>query len=297
MVMPASRARAVLIGLCTVVACHTGPQYPVMPEPTLRALLAPARPDVLRPGDTTSIDTNDARVYYAAGMASTSDWTPPSAANAAFYWASRVDPSWSQPLYQRWSLLRSSLRRFYETTPAMGDRVDSLVVAAFDRDPADDHNHHQSLVPPGSAGGVLVAHLASGHTGHLVGLCRHHACPWPPHDRLVPDWKMEAQDGVRLGKKNIQYTTLNIQLSSPEELRSPVAAPRLVRRSFSEGGRGAFGCGQKRQLDNDSSATSFPPFNVAVVFGQQHATGTAIGVELLDHTDVAFLIQEIAHGG
>jgi tetratricopeptide (TPR) repeat protein len=132
MVMPASRARAVLIGLCTVVACHTGAQFPAVLEPAVRSLLVPpTRPGILpQAGDTASIDTNDARVYFAAGMAYSSHFTPPRAANAAFYWASRVDPSWSQPLYQRWSLLR-----FYARTPATRDEIDPLVVAAFERDP------------------------------------------------------------------------------------------------------------------------------------------------------------------
>jgi tetratricopeptide (TPR) repeat protein len=121
-----SRWRSLLVGLCTVVACHNGTRYPGTPEPDV--LEPPARPRIiLHTGDTASIDTNDARAYYVAGMAVTARRE---AAAAAFYWASRVDPSWSQPLYQRWSLLR-----LYATSPAMRGGIDSLLIAAFDRDP------------------------------------------------------------------------------------------------------------------------------------------------------------------
>jgi predicted Zn-dependent protease len=72
-------------------------------------------------------------VYYAAGLALRSDRP---LASAAFYWAGRIDPSWAQPIYERWSLL-PGVALFPDWTVLQSD---SLLGAAYDRDPFfDDH--------------------------------------------------------------------------------------------------------------------------------------------------------------
>lgn len=92
------------------------------------------------------VDTNDARVYYAAGLAAIN--LDPAAASAAFYWASRIDPSWAQPYFARWYALRAAGRRRMAVRagaplpaplpPAVKTRIDSLVVLAYSRDPFFD---------------------------------------------------------------------------------------------------------------------------------------------------------------
>jgi tetratricopeptide (TPR) repeat protein len=95
------------------------------------------------------LDTNDSRLYYVAGMAARH--SDPAGASAAFYWASRLDPSWAQPYYARWYLLRTAaegaLMIAARTTsaakqPPLPDslrvRIDSLVLMAYSRDPYFD---------------------------------------------------------------------------------------------------------------------------------------------------------------
>jgi tetratricopeptide (TPR) repeat protein len=61
------------------------------------------------PVDSTQPDTNDARTYYDAGVASV-DGNPVGAA-AAFYWASRLNPSWAEPYFGRWFVLTQAAER------------------------------------------------------------------------------------------------------------------------------------------------------------------------------------------
>jgi tetratricopeptide (TPR) repeat protein len=56
-------------------------------------------PAVARPRLRDSADTNDAHAYYNLGL-SLFEGDPEEAA-AAFYWATRIDPSWGEPLYAR----------------------------------------------------------------------------------------------------------------------------------------------------------------------------------------------------
>ncbi|HWZ58732.1 MAG TPA: hypothetical protein VNW46_07105, partial [Gemmatimonadaceae bacterium] len=93
------------------------------------------------------LDTNDARLYYEAGLAARS--VDPAGASAAFYWASRIDPSWAQPYFARWYLLsriaqqrtvslRSGPVRSAPLPDSIRVRIDSLAVMAFSRDPFFD---------------------------------------------------------------------------------------------------------------------------------------------------------------
>jgi tetratricopeptide (TPR) repeat protein len=92
-------------------------------------------------------DTNDASLYYAAGVASLS--ADPAGASAAFYWASRLNPSWAEPYFARWYVLQKEARarRWQKTLrealrPALPDtmqrRIDSLVVVAAYHNPFFD---------------------------------------------------------------------------------------------------------------------------------------------------------------
>jgi len=62
-------------------------------------LLAQARKEPKRPTLAMSRDTNRAAEYYAYGESVIP--TDPRKAADAFYWASRLDPTWAQPLYAR----------------------------------------------------------------------------------------------------------------------------------------------------------------------------------------------------
>jgi tetratricopeptide (TPR) repeat protein len=92
-------------------------------------------------------DTNDASTYYAAGVASLS--ADPAGASAAFYWASRLNPSWAEPYFARWYVLQKEARarRWQKTLgerlgPALPDtvrrQIDSLVVLAAFHNPFFD---------------------------------------------------------------------------------------------------------------------------------------------------------------
>jgi tetratricopeptide (TPR) repeat protein len=96
-----------------------------------------------------ALDTNDARMYYMAGLAAR--FSDPTAASAALYWASRLDPSWAQPYFARWYVLRLAAQA---ATMSLGTgvtitkpvplpdsiltRIDSLAVMAYSRDPFFD---------------------------------------------------------------------------------------------------------------------------------------------------------------
>lgn len=109
----------------------------------------PDRPQVVYRATSAALppDTNDASVYYAAGIASLS--ADPAGASAAFYWASRLNPSWAEPYFARWYVLQreARARRWQKTIremvrPALPDtaqrRIDSLVVLAAFHNPFFD---------------------------------------------------------------------------------------------------------------------------------------------------------------
>lgn len=106
-------------------------------------------------GETLPPDTNDARIYYSAGVGAFR--ADPAAASAALYWASKLDPSWADPYFARWYTLRAAAMRFQrpatDTNSAnaaakvwvhvdlpdtIRTRVDSLLLMAYVRNPFVD---------------------------------------------------------------------------------------------------------------------------------------------------------------
>ncbi len=82
-------------------------------------------------------DTNDATTYYNAGMSAI--YSNSSAAAAAFYWTSRLNPSWADPYFARWYVLHETARWRSRPLPdSVRKRMDSLVVLASIRDPFFD---------------------------------------------------------------------------------------------------------------------------------------------------------------
>ena len=95
-----------------------------------------------RPKMDASRDTNSAGAYYYWGLANLE--RAPMSAHDAFYWASRLEPSWADPLYaQRIAFHMSNLERFwkyitgtkYVLKSAEVRRTDSLLFRAMLRDP------------------------------------------------------------------------------------------------------------------------------------------------------------------
>ena len=78
-------------------------------------------------------DTNDANVYYNAGIGALY-WNP-AVASAAFYWASQLNPGWADPYFARWFTLRNTPQRLPDSVRI---RVDSLVLLAGIHDPFFD---------------------------------------------------------------------------------------------------------------------------------------------------------------
>jgi tetratricopeptide (TPR) repeat protein len=123
---------------------------PPAPLPTMFDLSrVPDRPQLVyrAAGAALPPDTNDASTYYAAGVASLS--ADPAGASAAFYWASRLNPSWAEPYFARWYVLQKEARarRWQKTLrealgPALPDtvqrQIDSLVVLAAFHNPFFD---------------------------------------------------------------------------------------------------------------------------------------------------------------
>jgi tetratricopeptide (TPR) repeat protein len=172
-----------VVGAFALAACHSGaPQAPAPARPVTVPTLfdlsrVPDRPQLRvvghsgapAPRDSTLratglatvidsaydtaienpivLDTNDAHLYYTAGLASR--FADPAGASAAFYWASRIDPSWAQPYFARWYVLRLAAQSSAVsmgtgvTTPtplpdSILTRIDSLAVMAYSRDPFFD---------------------------------------------------------------------------------------------------------------------------------------------------------------
>ena len=100
-------------------------------DPMFDLSATPKRPPLAA---LATLDSNDAREYYDVGLASID--TNQALASAAFYWASRLDPAWAEPYYDRWYILHRAEPR------AIGDSlrtlVDSLFTLALVHDPYVD---------------------------------------------------------------------------------------------------------------------------------------------------------------
>lgn len=122
-----------------------------------------------RPKIDAGRDTNSAGAYYWWGLGQFR--SNPRAAQDAFYWASRLDPAWADPLYaQRIAYHLSDLPRFwkylngtkYVIKAAETRRVDSLFYEAMLRDPFLFRRHDKMLLDR------LVEDMTEGRS-HLIG--------------------------------------------------------------------------------------------------------------------------------
>ena len=122
-----------------------------------------------RPRMEAERDTNAAAAYYYWGLGQMR--ASPRAAQDAFYWASRLDPAWADPLYaQRIAYHLSDLERFwkyligtkYVLRAAETKRVDSLLYRAMLRDPFLFRRHDKMLIDR------LIQELTEGYGG-LMG--------------------------------------------------------------------------------------------------------------------------------
>ena len=123
-----------------------------------------------RPRMDAGRDTNSAGAYYWWGLGVMQ--TNPRAAQDAFYWASRLDPAWADPLYaQRIAYHLSDLARFwkylngtkYVLKAAETKRIDSLLYRAMLRDPFFFRRHDKMLIDR------LVQELTDGYGGVMGG--------------------------------------------------------------------------------------------------------------------------------
>ncbi|HEV2749793.1 MAG TPA: tetratricopeptide repeat protein [Gemmatimonadales bacterium] len=69
-----------------------------------------------RPSLREGLDTNDALVYYQAAVPLVRTGLDLQAAEAGLYWASRLDPSWADPVYARSLLLLRAVRNDADAT-------------------------------------------------------------------------------------------------------------------------------------------------------------------------------------
>jgi Tfp pilus assembly protein PilF len=106
-----------------------------------------------RPKMEAGRDTNSAGTYYYWGLGQLE--RNPRGAHDAFYWASRLEPSWADPLYaQRVAFHMSDLARFwkyitgtkYVLRSAEIKRTDSLHFRAMLRDPFFFRRHDKMLI-------------------------------------------------------------------------------------------------------------------------------------------------------
>ena len=142
----------IALGLGLVVA-SCKPPPPVHSTNGLTALrtFGDSLTTVRRPRLAEGVDTNDALSYYQAVMPLVKNGFELSTAEAALYWASRLDPSWADPVYARSLLLLRAVRNdvlatFFQThseraarSVALTERqmqlMDSLRRAAWARNP------------------------------------------------------------------------------------------------------------------------------------------------------------------
>lgn len=106
-----------------------------------------------RPKMEAGRDTNSAGAYYYWGLNRLRDF--PREAQAAFYWASRLEPGWADPLYaQRIAYHMSDLVRFWKYLDGAKyvhkmpetKRMDSLLYRAMLRDPFLFRRHDKMLI-------------------------------------------------------------------------------------------------------------------------------------------------------
>ena len=119
----------------------------------------------LRPRLDAAADTNDWEVYFDHGLERLD--RDRSEASAAFYWASRLDPTRAEPLFARWAIFWiKDLKRFVKylredkaTLEARDVHIaDSLRMWAFRRNPFV----HQGLLM------AIYARLPGGYSGDIV---------------------------------------------------------------------------------------------------------------------------------
>ncbi|HEX8244075.1 MAG TPA: hypothetical protein VF541_11280, partial [Longimicrobium sp.] len=100
-----------------------------------------------RPALPATADTNDAAAYYRQGMARLQ--SEPRVAADAFWWASRLDPHWADPLYARRAALMMADRRvllgYYGGVESVWregavQAMDSLAAHALEMDPFLNRN-------------------------------------------------------------------------------------------------------------------------------------------------------------
>ena len=120
----------VLFAVASVAQAQTPAPLAVL-DPMLDLSAVPPRPPLAA---LATLDSNDAHQYYDVGMASVD--TNQSLAAAAFFWASRLDPSWAEPYFARWYVLRRAEPR--ATSDSVRNLVDSLRDVALMRDPFVD---------------------------------------------------------------------------------------------------------------------------------------------------------------
>jgi tetratricopeptide (TPR) repeat protein len=123
-----------------------------------------------RPKIDAGRDTNSAGAYYYWGLGQLQ--RNPRGAEDAFYWASRIDPSWADPLYaQRIAFHMSNLERFfkymvgtkYVLKSADIKRTDSLHYRAMLRDPFFFRRHDKMLIDR------LIEELTGEYGGFISG--------------------------------------------------------------------------------------------------------------------------------
>jgi Tfp pilus assembly protein PilF len=123
-----------------------------------------------RPKMDAGRDTNSAGAYYYWGIAQLE--RNPRGAEDAFYWASRLEPAWADPLYaQRIAFHMSNLERFWKyitgtkyvlKSPEI-KRTDSLHFRAMLRDPFFFRRHDKMLIDR------LIEELTGQYGGMISG--------------------------------------------------------------------------------------------------------------------------------
>jgi Flp pilus assembly protein TadD len=117
--------RATLFGLASILLA--------LPDVATAQTPAPAtkKDEFKRPKLEAGADSNDALSYYRLGNAQLR--RDPETADRAFYWASRLAPSWADPYYGRWAATVLQYRG--RGSKAQRERADSLETLASIRNP------------------------------------------------------------------------------------------------------------------------------------------------------------------
>jgi tetratricopeptide (TPR) repeat protein len=157
--------------------------------------------------DSTALDTNDARSYYAAGVAAT--YNDPADAAAAFYWASRIDPAWANPYFGRWYTLtnaaqtRATLKRMGKSNDALVPdstlkRLDSLMILAEIHDPFVDEGLSLEAISNNAHGEIALVNSLRNRMIQQVNQERMAAGYTPLMDvrdlTLQHDWQLSYAD-------------------------------------------------------------------------------------------------------